>query len=142
MQRDIDQYKPQLDQVAAFRAKKSELENKIGVIEELDHARSGPVRLLSELASRTPERLWLTSLSTKGSVIMMKGQSLDNDLLALFLRRLGESAYFEDVDLDKTELGKQRGGLRLMNFSVRAVLVNPDTSSAADEQSVASAGAV
>ena len=142
MQRDIDQYKPQLDQVAAFRAKKSELENKIGVIEELDHARSGPVRLLSELASRTPERLWLTSLSTKGSVIMMKGQSLDNDLLALFLRRLGESAYFEDVDLDKTELGKQRGGLRLMNFSVRAVLVNPDASSAAIEQSVASAGAV
>ena len=68
MQRDIDQYKPQLDQVAAFRAKKSELENKIGVIEELDQARSGPVRLLSELASRTPERLWLTSLSTKGSV--------------------------------------------------------------------------
>jgi type IV pilus assembly protein PilN len=142
MQRDIDQYKPQLDQVAAFRAKKSELENKIGVIEELDQARSGPVRLLSELASRTPERLWLTSLSTKGSVIMMKGQSLDNDLLALFLRRLGESAYFEDVDLDKTELGKQRGGLRLMNFSVRAVLVNPDASSAANEQSVASAGAV
>jgi type IV pilus assembly protein PilN len=142
MQRDIDQYKPQLDQVVAFRAKKSELENKIGVIEELDHARSGPVRLLSELASRTPERLWLTSLSTKGSVIMMKGQSLDNDLLALFLRRLGESAYFEDVDLDKTELGNQRGGLRLMNFSVRAVLVNPDASSAANEQSVASAGAV
>jgi type IV pilus assembly protein PilN len=142
MQRDIDQHKPQLDQVAAFRAKKSKLENKIGVIEELDQARSGPVRLLSELASRTPERLWLTSLSTKGSVIMMKGQSLDNDLLALFLRRLGESAYFEDVDLDKTELGKQRGGLRLMNFSVRAVLVNPDASSAANEQSVASAGAV
>ena len=61
MQRDIDQYKPQLDQVAAFRKQKKKLETKIGVIEELDRARSGPVRVLSELASRTPERLRLNS---------------------------------------------------------------------------------
>lgn len=141
MERDIDQYKPQLDQVAAFRAKKEELEKKIGIIEELDRARSGPVRLLSELASRTPERLWLTDLSTKGSVIMMKGESLDNDLLALFLRKLGESPYFDQVDLDKTELGKQRSGLRLMSFSIRAVLVTPKPASPAEEQAPASAEA-
>ena len=38
MQRDIDQYTPQLEQVAAFRKKKSALESKIDVIEELDRA--------------------------------------------------------------------------------------------------------
>jgi type IV pilus assembly protein PilN len=127
MQRDIDQYKPQLEQVAAFRAKKKELETKIGVIDELDLARSGPVRVLSELAARTPDRLWLTSLATEGKTVVMVGQSLDNDLVALFLRSLGESAYFTQVDLDQTEMKGESGGLRLMSFRIRAKLANPDS---------------
>ncbi len=102
MQRDIDQYKPQLDQVATYRSQKSELESKINVIGSLDRARSGPVRVLSELAERVPDRLWLTSISTKGKVILMEGRSLDNDLVAVCLRSLAESKYFDEVDLDKT----------------------------------------
>ncbi len=132
MQRDIDQYKPQLDQVAKYRIHKSELESKINVIEELDRARSGPVRVLSELAERVPERLWLTSLSTKGKVILMEGRSLDNDLVAVFLRALSESEYFDEVDLDRTELAADKGGLRLVNFSIRAVLVDPGSTPPAD----------
>jgi len=132
MQRDIDQYKPQLEQVAAFRKKKKQLETKIGVIDELDRARSGPVRVLSELAARTPDRLWLTSLATEGKTILMTGQSLDNDLVALFLRSLGESPYFTQVDLDKTEMKGENEGLRLMSFRIRAVLANPDKKAKAD----------
>jgi len=131
-QRDIDQYKPQLEQVAAFRKKKKQLETKIGVIDELDHARSGPVRVLSELASRTPDRLWLTSLAAEGKTIVMMGQSLDNDLVALFLRSLGESDYFTQVDLDKTVMKGESGGLRLMSFRIRAVLASPDPNASAD----------
>jgi type IV pilus assembly protein PilN len=132
MQSDIDQYKPQLEQVAVYRARKSELETKINVIDELDKARSGPVRVLSELAERVPERLWLTSLSTQGKEIRMEGRSLDNDLVAVFLRALTESEYFDQVDLDKTELGGNRGGLRLVSFSIRAQLVSPGSTPPAD----------
>jgi type IV pilus assembly protein PilN len=132
MQRDIDQYTPQLEQMAVFRAQKKKLETKIGVIEDLDRARSGPVRLLSELASRTPDRLWLTSLAIKGKTIVMAGESLDNDLVALFLRSLGESAHFTEVDLDKTEMKGEADGLRLMSFRIRAVLTNPDSNATAD----------
>jgi type IV pilus assembly protein PilN len=130
MQRDIDQFKPQLEQVAAFRKKKSQLEKKIGVIEDLDRARSGPVRVLSELATRIPDRLWLTTVRTEGKTILMAGQSLDNELVALFLRSLGESAYFADVDLDKTTMNSSKSGLKLVSFSIRANLVNPKAESA------------
>ena len=132
MQRDIDQYKPQLEQEAAYKKKKKALESKIGVIDELDRARSGPVRVLSELAARTPERLWLTSLATEGKTIVVAGQSLDNDLVALFLRSLGESPYFTEVDLDKTEMKGDSNGLRLMSFRIRAVLANPDPNAPAE----------
>ncbi len=62
----------------------------------------------------------------------MVGQSLDNDLVALFLRSLGESVYFTQVDLDKTEMKGEKDGLRLVSFRIRAVLANPDSNAAAD----------
>jgi type IV pilus assembly protein PilN len=131
MQNDIRQFKPQLDQVAAFKVKKARLEKKIDVIDGLDRARSGPVRVLAELASRTPDRMWLTALSTKGNAITLKGQSLDNEVVALFLRSLNESAYFADVDLDSTKLGSDKTGLKLVEFQIRAALVDPNRKQAA-----------
>ncbi len=125
MQNDINQFKPQLEQVAAFKKRKGELEKKIDVIDGLDRARTGPVRVLNELSMRTPDRLWLTSLSTKGKTISLQGQSLDNELVALFLRSLGDSEYFANVDLDSTKLGAQKGGLKLVTFRIRAEIVNP-----------------
>lgn len=125
MEADIKQFQPQLNQVAAFRKKKAQLEKKIDVIDGLDRARTGPVRVMAELANRAPERLWITSLNTKGKTLTLKGNSLDNELVALFLRGLGESPYFSNVDLDSTELGSERNGLRLVSFSIRAVMADP-----------------
>jgi type IV pilus assembly protein PilN len=135
MQRDIDQFKPQLEQVAAFRKKKAKLEKKIDVIDELDRARSGPVRVMSELAMRTPERLWLKTVKTEGGTIKLKGMSLDNELVAVFLRGLGDSEYFESVDLDGTKLENSKSNLKVVSFGIQAVLVNPKPEEdAADEQ--------
>jgi type IV pilus assembly protein PilN len=127
MQRDIDQFKPQLEQVAAFRTKKAELEKKIGVIEELDLARSGPVRVMSELAATTPKQLWLVSVKTSGGKIQLRGESMDNELVAVFLRGLGDSEYFTDVDLDSTKLVGGEGDMRVVRFEIKAALANPES---------------
>ncbi|MBW2268802.1 MAG: PilN domain-containing protein [Deltaproteobacteria bacterium] len=124
MQSDIEQFAPQVAQVAAFKQRKSELEKKIDVIDGLDKARSGPVRIMDELASRTPDRLWLTRISTRGDTIALEGQSLDNELVALFLRSLGESDYFAGVDLGAAKLGEE-DGLKLVHFDIDAKLVSP-----------------
>lgn len=130
MQNDIKQFKPQLDQVAAFKLKKARLEKKIDVIDGLDRARNGPVHVLAELAARTPERLWLTSVESKAGAIQMEGRSLDNELVALFLRGLGESKYFAQVDLDSTQIVDARDGLKVVKFAIRAQIVNPDSAPA------------
>jgi type IV pilus assembly protein PilN len=124
METDIKQFKPQLDQVAGFRKKKAKLEKKIDVIEGLDRARSGPVRMLDELASHSPDRLWLTNVKTQGTSIVLQGASLDNELVASFLRALGESPFFEKVELDNTQLS-EAGGLRVVNFKIQAVFATP-----------------
>ena len=130
MQTDIEKFKPQLDQVAAFRAKKAELQKKIDVIAGLDRARKGPVRILDELATHTPERLWLDTVSAKGNKLELTGQSLDNELVAVFLGSLGDSPYFKDVDLNSTELGKGPEGLKVVKFRIQATIETPQTAQA------------
>jgi type IV pilus assembly protein PilN len=130
MESDSAKFKPQLDQVAAFRAKKAKLQKKIDIIDGLDRQRRGPVQVMDELATHTPERLWLESVATKGTEISIAGQSLDNELVAVFLGALGDSPYFENVDLNSTELGSSsKDGLKLVKFKIQASMATPQKKS-------------
>jgi type IV pilus assembly protein PilN len=123
-QRQIDQYKPQLEQVERYRATKQAIEEKLAVIERLDRARSGPVHILDELSIHAPERLWVTGIEASGGRITVKGMSLDNELVALFMTALSDSPYFDDVELEETE-AKDVDGLRLNAFELSSATVTP-----------------
>jgi len=131
-QRQIDQYKPQLEQVERYRATKQAIEQKLAVIERLDRSRSGPVHVLDELSVHSPERLWVTSLEASNGRITVKGMSLDNELVALFMTSLTDSPYFEQVELEETE-AKDVDGLRLNAFELSAQIITPGVEPAAAE---------
>ncbi|MFP6641626.1 MAG: PilN domain-containing protein, partial [Myxococcota bacterium] len=103
-----------------------DLEEKLEVIRKLDLARKGPVRVFEELANRTPDRLWLTRITASNGRLMLKGNSLDNDVIADFLRSLGASDYFRNVDLIKTDGDTDVEGIRLVEFEISTDLVIPD----------------
>lgn len=125
----IAEFKTQLAQVEEFKQKAAEIESKLDVIRQLDLSRTGPVRLLDELASRTPEKLWVTKLETDGSRIQLKGLSIDTELIADFLNKLNDSPYIKDVELQGTELSEV-DGLKLNSFQLTAVLTNPEAEAA------------
>jgi type IV pilus assembly protein PilN len=120
LEADIARYKPQEKLVQDFKKRKKQLQDKLDVIQSLDRARRGPVRVLDELSSRVPDRLWLTSIRTLDKGIRLEGQSLDTGVVADFLRGLNASPFFSNVDLDKTSGGKIVKGVRLVNFVIRA----------------------
>jgi type IV pilus assembly protein PilN len=122
LEAEIAIYKPEEQRVEGFKKKKSELEDKIDVIRGLDRARSGPVRIFDELSRNTPDRLWLTSISTAGVAITVEGNSLDTGVVADFLRSLNGSDYFKDVDLERTLPGPEVEGVRLVHFIITAAL--------------------
>jgi type IV pilus assembly protein PilN len=124
LQKEIDKFKPQLEQVERYRATKAAIEAKLDVIERLERSRSGPVHMLEELAIHAPDRLWLTGLKAEQGQVNVKGMSLDNELVALFMTALGGSPYFDNVELQETE-AKDVDGLRLNEFSVSASLSMP-----------------
>jgi type IV pilus assembly protein PilN len=135
LEADIARYKPEEEQVQVFKAKRSELEDKLDVIKGLDRARSGPVRIMDELSKNTPDRLWLTGLSTEGVEIEVEGASLDTGVVADFLRALNASPYFTEVDLEHTSSGAQVDGVKLVNFVITAALADPDAEEEDEESS-------
>ncbi|RIL05851.1 MAG: hypothetical protein DCC71_08925 [Proteobacteria bacterium] len=125
LEQQLAQFKPQQEKVDAFKAQKAEIEQKLQVIERLERSRSGPVHILDELAMRTPDRVWLTLLAANDGRIELKGMSLDNELVALFLTSLNESKYFANVELKETEL-RTVDSLKLNTFRIFAQLESPD----------------
>ena len=130
---DIARFEPQKKLVKDFKKRKKQLQSKLDVIDTLEQARNGPVRVLDELSASVPDRLWLTSISTKGKGISLQGQSLDTGVVADFLRGLNASPYFKNVDLQKTSGGKLVQGVRLVNFEIRADMSSPAKKKKADE---------
>jgi type IV pilus assembly protein PilN len=121
LEKKIADYEPEMKQLRGFEAKKAEVERKLGVIRGLERSRTGPVRALDELATNTPDRVWLTQLTARGSSMELSGFSLDNEVVADFLTALDSSEHFGAVDLMGTEF-VQRDGVRLNQFNLKARL--------------------
>ncbi len=124
MDKQIEQFKPQLAQVDEFRKQKAEVEKKLEVIRRLDKSRSGPVHVLDELAAHSPQRLWITELAAAKGSVTLEGMSLDNEGIAQFLTALNDSDYFDRVELEETELS-EKSGLKLNSFKIHAALTVP-----------------
>jgi len=139
LEAEIERYRPQEEKVAAFKKRKADLEGKLEVIKELDLARTGPVLMFDELAEQTPERLWMTSLSTLNGKVRLEGASLDNVVVADFLRSLNGSDYFGNVDLIRTDRGNPVDGVRLVKFEITADFAPPGDAKPSDEENPAGA---
>lgn len=138
IKQQIDRYQPQLEQVKKYKETKKQIEQKLEVIENLERKRTGPVRMLDELATHIPEKLWITRLEAKNREVSLHGMSLANELVASFLESLNSSPYFSNVELQETN-ATQKGGIKLNEFKLDAALVTPEEDSEEDVQQTAAA---
>ena len=133
----LDQFKPQQEQVDNYKAKKAEIERKLDVIERLERSQSGPVHIMDQLASRTPDRVWLTELDASAGSLQLEGLSDDNQRVADFLTSLSASPYFGNVELVETQL-KEIDELKLNTFTIQAQIQDPGAGEdAADAEAAA-----
>lgn len=111
--------------------RRRELQAKIDTIDVLERQRQGPVHVLDDLSSATPEDLWLLEMREAGGMATLKGRGLDNQTIALFMRQLEASPYFEAVDLVETR-HVEEGQAELKEFSIRARVVYAGRKDGAD----------
>ena len=76
------------------------------------------MRIMDEIATRIPKRLWLTKLVMRGGELRLEGVSLDAEIVAAFLTGLEESELIHQVELEETRL-EEKDGLKLTSFKVR-----------------------
>lgn len=122
----IEEMKAVVARVEEIENLKADLQRKLQVIKELKANKSGPVRLLDELAQATPEKLQLTSLEEKEGLIKLAGVSVSNEVISQFLSNLESSAYLREVYLNAIEQ-KEVSGIKLKSFSVTMRLIVPGT---------------
>ncbi len=109
--------------------KRLDLEAKLKVITDLKERRVGPVRVLEDLSTATPEKLWVVEFTDVGGAATLTGMALDNQTIAAFMRHLLASNYFYEVDLVETAQtdparsgAPPLAGLSLKRFIIKARL--------------------
>ena len=115
-------------EVKRFQTEQQEIEQKLATIEQIEAARTGPVKIMDELAQRIPQRVWLTSMKASGGTLELHGNSLDAEIVADFAAALEESPMLSNVDLRESNL-EEVDGLKLAAFLMTAqypYLKNPD----------------
>ena len=107
--------------VTRLEQQKGELRDKLRVIAQLEAKKIGPVRILADLSTATPDKLWLTEFADTGGNLKLAGLGVDEQTVADFLRRLATLPFFRSVDLDETSQVDLEGA-KLKQFVIRAKL--------------------
>lgn len=126
VEQDITRLSKIVKEVEKFKADKKVLEGKISVIDQLKTFRQVQVHYMDELNKALPSQVWLEFYQQRGDVLVLRGKSLSTDDIADFMRKLEESAYFDDIRLDQTsqqEISVGDRKMRVNDFSLRLMVV-------------------
>jgi type IV pilus assembly protein PilN len=109
-----------IGEVKNIRAQQDQLKQKLDVLDKLKAGRTGPVKMLDELATVTPKRLWLKKMEEKGgTAITFEGTAATIDDVSAFMAALRSSKHFGNVELKKTAATAARGApIRLVDFTI------------------------
>jgi type IV pilus assembly protein PilN len=121
-------------EVNAFDAQRSELQQRVSLIQQLRSGQSVPVQLLDVVSKSVPDMLWLTDMEQKGSDITIQGQSTTLISLSDFVGNLGMSPLLQkpiEIVSSTVETVNPAGaapttgaGIDLIKFTVKAQLAS------------------
>lgn len=107
-------------ELTSLQKSKAELDEKLKTIESLQQKKVGPANVLADLSDAAPDQVWLLEFTEDNGAATITGFAFDNQTIATFMRNLGASKYFTDVDLVETQTDQKE--LQLKKFVVKARL--------------------
>lgn len=116
---EIAQLERIIGEVKNIKAQQAELKDKLAVLDKLRAGRQGPVRMLDELATIIPKKLWLRKMDEKGGAVTFDGTASTIDDVSAFMSALRRSQYYSGVELKKTA-AKTDKKFRTVDFTISA----------------------
>ena len=132
-------------QVQQFEQRRAQLQQRVGLIEQLRRDQTGPVHMLDQISRSLPPMLWLTALKqTPGTGdIFIDGKCTTLTSLSDFVSNLEASGYFQrsvEIVSSVAETSPTTG--ELVRFQVKAVFKAPaDAKGGADVKPGGAGGA-
>lgn len=116
--------------VKAFEARRTQLQQRVALIEQLRRGQSVPVQLLDHVSRSLPEMLWLTSLRQKGGDVTIEGRSTTLIGVSDFVGNLGQTSLLaKPIEIVNSEVESASGTrtaagapVELVKFTVKAQL--------------------
>ncbi len=107
-------------EIEKFKEQKQELQRKLDIITDLNAKKSGPVEILDQLSIIIPDKVWITNMVNNGNNLNLDGMAVDNPTIALFMKNMLSSPYFQGVELQMT----QKEGMN-QKFSIKCQIKLP-----------------
>jgi type IV pilus assembly protein PilN len=101
--REVEALASVIKEVEDYKAKKAELERKIGIINDLKLNQRGPVRVMDHISRALPELLWLDRMRMDAATIEIEGRAFNTNAVANFIENLDKVPEFEEPTLRTTE---------------------------------------
>ena len=125
-QQELVRLQSVLAEVKQFEAQRTQLQQRVQLVEQLRAGQTVPVQLLDHISRSVPEMLWLTDLEQKAGALTIQGRSNTLAATADFVTNLKSSTLLADLDMD-TEVEtlqpvQGQPSVELYKFRVRASL--------------------
>jgi type IV pilus assembly protein PilN len=127
-QREAERLRTLIVQVKQFETRKAQLEERVGLIEDLRKGQVGPVHLVDEISRSLPDLLWLTQIKQSGQDLTISGRCTAATALSDFTGNLELGGYFnKPVEIVEmlVEPQKAAGGVEVIRFTVKATIAAP-----------------
>jgi len=82
-----------IGEVKNINDRKTEVEKKLAVLDELRKGRSGPVRMLDALATSLPKKAWIKAFAEDHGTVKLTGSAVSHDDVAELMRNLNSMVW-------------------------------------------------
>jgi type IV pilus assembly protein PilN len=118
-------------EVQEFEARRTQLRQRVALIDQLRSGQSLPVQLLDHVSRSLPDLLWLTDLEQTADAVTIQGRSTTVPALSDFVSNLGSSALFQkpielvDSAVEAVPPAPGQAAVEVVRFTVRAQMAPP-----------------
>ena len=96
---EIAQLEKTIGEVKSIKDDKKALEDKLKILDTLKKGRTGPVKVLDELASVVPQKVWILEFSEQNGGVSITGQAVNYEDLSTFSKKLKASTHFTNITI-------------------------------------------
>jgi len=96
---EIQQLEKTIGEVKSIKEDKKALEDKLKILDTLKKGRTGPVKVLDELATIIPQKVWVVDFVEQGGGVTIVGQATTYEDLSTFSKKLKASTHFTNITI-------------------------------------------